>query len=107
MTKKYKHLTKLITKQADSHFRFIINGGSAMEMAKALPSLKELIIDYEEISVSEAICVLKWFKSLDRIQFTMEHQSDFDALSPLLNGKWTAVLNEGKNVKLQRIHKME
>lgn len=106
LTKKYTQLTKLITKQAESRFRFIISNESAMKMAKALPSLKELVINYEEITVSEAIYVLKWFKSLDTIQFTMEHQSDFDALSPILTGKWTATVNEGKNVRLQRIHKM-
>lgn len=103
LMKKYTSITKLITSQSDSRFRFIISDEIAMKMAKALPLLKELVINYKEISVGEAVCVLKRFESLDRIQFTMEHRSDFDVLLPILSKKWSANVSKENNVLFDRI----
>lgn len=103
LIKKHSKITKLIMKQMDSRFRFNINDEIAMKMANELSMLKQLIIDYKEISTNEAICILKQFKSLDCIQFNMESRKDFDELASVFIGKWTANVLKDNNVKFERI----
>lgn len=100
---KHTSITKLVMKQMDSRFRFNVNDDIAMKMANELPMLKQLIIDYKEISVREAICVLKQFKALNRIQFNMEQRTDFDELRLTFIGKWTANVIKDKSVEFERI----
>lgn len=103
LIKKHTAITKLVMKQMDSRFRFNVNDEIAMEMASELPKLKQLIINYKEISVREAICVLKQFKALDRIQFNMEHRTDFNELTRTFIGKWTSKVLKDNSVEFERI----
>lgn len=99
---KHKSITKLIIKSNDSTYRNTINGEIARKMAKALPSLRHISIEYKQFAVIEAKHLLNEFKLLKTLQFTIDNVTHFDGFVQTLDIKWKTHIDDENHVTIMR-----